>query len=280
MPLQWPEIANHLQKGQNSSDRPDIVSRVFHIKLREFLQDMRLVFGEPVYYVSVVEWQTRGLPHAHILWKMQDRPQTGAQWDRLVSAQCPPDKSSRLYELVKAKMMHDHTKGKKCYDDDHELTHKCGFPRPRLQRTMENESGQWMLRCDTHCKEHGCPETHCLDCHDSMVVSYNAYLLLKYEAHVNVKIVHSWGCIKYLFQYLHKGADRVHVMKLNSDQEDDVNEIEEYVAARYRSSSEVCWKLFEFKVLLPKLPESPRVRCTGARTKAQRDETHCPHAWQ
>ena len=81
-----------------------------------------------------------------------------------------------------------------------------------------------------------------------MVVSYNAYLLLKYEAHINVKIVHSWGCIKYLFQYLHKGADRVHVMKLNENQDDDVNEIEEYVAARCRGPSEVCWRIFEFRV--------------------------------
>ena len=246
--MQWPEITKHLQKGQNSADRPDIVSRVFHIKLREFMKDLELVFGKAVYFVSVVEWQTRGLPHAHILWKMKVRPTTGGQWDKLVTAQCPPDPSSRLYHLVKTKMMHDHTKGKKCYDDNKRLTGKCGWPRARCARTHETESGQWQLRCDTDCHGHDCPRHKCEECHDSMVVSYNAYLLLKYEAHINVKIVHSWGCIKYLFQYLHKGADRVHVMKLNENQEDEVNEIEEYVAARHRGPSEVCWRIFEFRV--------------------------------
>ena len=37
------------------------MSRVFHLKLREFIKEVKEVFGEAVYYVSVVEWQARGL---------------------------------------------------------------------------------------------------------------------------------------------------------------------------------------------------------------------------
>ena len=218
------------------------------MKLREFIKEVKEVFGEAVYYVSVVEWQARGLPHAHILWKMQHRPKTGPEWDEYVCAQCPPDPSSRLYQLVKGNMMHNHRKGKKCYDEHGHLTGRCGWPRPVQPNTSETESGGWRLRCTTDCSSTGCPQNECNHCHDFMIVSYNARLLLKFEAHINVKIVHSWGCIKYLFQYLHKGADRVHVMKLNDSQESDVNEIEEYVAARYSSPSECCWKIFEFKV--------------------------------
>jgi hypothetical protein len=38
----WPEIQSTLKDiGQTASDRPDIVDRVFHIKLKEFMRDIR-----------------------------------------------------------------------------------------------------------------------------------------------------------------------------------------------------------------------------------------------
>jgi hypothetical protein len=48
--------------------RPDIVSRVFRLKLEELRRDLRArqVLGEPVAHSVVVEWQKRGLPHVHI----------------------------------------------------------------------------------------------------------------------------------------------------------------------------------------------------------------------
>ena len=38
----WPEIQYMLQEvGQTASERPDIVCRVFHIKLKEFMRDIK-----------------------------------------------------------------------------------------------------------------------------------------------------------------------------------------------------------------------------------------------
>ena len=38
----WPEIQSMLQEvGQAASEKPDIVDRVFHIKLKEFMRDIR-----------------------------------------------------------------------------------------------------------------------------------------------------------------------------------------------------------------------------------------------
>ena len=45
------------------------------------------------------------------------------------------------------------------------------------------------------------------------VVPYNRRLLLKYKAHINFEIVASYGAIKYLFKYIHKGSDRIIVEK-------------------------------------------------------------------
>lgn len=48
--IKWREIVGALASefGQTADDRPDIVTRVFHMKLMEFLNDMKegLLFGE------------------------------------------------------------------------------------------------------------------------------------------------------------------------------------------------------------------------------------------
>ena len=65
----WPEITKELLPYQIAADRPDLTSRVFHIKLQELLKDLctKQCLGKVIAYVYVVEFQKRGLPHAHIL---------------------------------------------------------------------------------------------------------------------------------------------------------------------------------------------------------------------
>ncbi|RPA81042.1 hypothetical protein BJ508DRAFT_194851, partial [Ascobolus immersus RN42] len=64
----WKEIRSSLLDGQSSQDRPDLVSRVFGLKLKELIQDLRDgVLGKYKAVVYTIEFQKRGLPHAHIL---------------------------------------------------------------------------------------------------------------------------------------------------------------------------------------------------------------------
>ena len=65
----WPEITAHLKKGQTAQDRPDIVARVFKQKKDQLMRDIKFgnIFGNVVAHMSVIEFQKRGLPHAHIL---------------------------------------------------------------------------------------------------------------------------------------------------------------------------------------------------------------------
>ena len=66
----WPDIANACaQSGQKYSDRPDIVTRVFSLKLKELQKDLykRNILGKAIGYLDVIEYQKRGLSHAHIL---------------------------------------------------------------------------------------------------------------------------------------------------------------------------------------------------------------------
>ena len=87
-------------------DHPDIVSRVFMIKLKSIINDfrVRLIFGELKAYVYRIEWQARGLPHAHMLLILDHKIMTPAQIDAIVSAEMPdPVAAPTLHSLVAAK---------------------------------------------------------------------------------------------------------------------------------------------------------------------------------
>ncbi|CAO4369137.1 unnamed protein product [Caenorhabditis nigoni] len=65
----WEEIQEHLEEDQTATDRPDIVARVFQMKVNEFRDDVvkKEIFGKVQAYIFVIEFQKRGLPHLHML---------------------------------------------------------------------------------------------------------------------------------------------------------------------------------------------------------------------
>jgi hypothetical protein len=92
----WREIQERLLEGQDAFDRPDICAQVFREKLKQFIANlsaglyhggcMRYVDGSEdgtyiphqaadgekalVYIMMVIEYQHRGLPHAHIVYRV------------------------------------------------------------------------------------------------------------------------------------------------------------------------------------------------------------------
>ncbi|KAM3312485.1 hypothetical protein ACQJBY_032412 [Aegilops geniculata] len=67
----WGEIAEALssEPGKMPSDRADLRVRVYHMKLNDYLHDIKSgeAFGPIVAVLHTVEFQKKGLPHAHIL---------------------------------------------------------------------------------------------------------------------------------------------------------------------------------------------------------------------
>ena len=65
----WDDISSNLSPNQKVTDRPDLVVRVFKLKLRELLNDIlkRHILGRPLAHVYTIEFQKRGLSHAHML---------------------------------------------------------------------------------------------------------------------------------------------------------------------------------------------------------------------
>ena len=75
----WPEIQDRLFPGQSAFDRPDIVAEVFHARVEALVHNLRngKYFGgrKTVYDLRVIEYQHRGLPHVHLVCKLQDMPE-------------------------------------------------------------------------------------------------------------------------------------------------------------------------------------------------------------
>ncbi|GMF58247.1 unnamed protein product [Phytophthora fragariaefolia] len=88
----WVEIIVLLPDEQTAQDRPDIVARVWQLKVKAKLADLdEGLLGRLEARIYVVEFQKRGLPHAHIIIIVaeEDKPRTREIIDKLVSAEVP-----------------------------------------------------------------------------------------------------------------------------------------------------------------------------------------------
>ena len=116
----WPEICRELEPGQTSSDRPDLTARVSKMKLAALMTDIvsEQVLGKVAGHIHVMEFQKRGLPHAHILLILaaNDKLRSADDYDAVVSAELPNrDTQPQLYAAVTSTMMHGPC-GKFCND--------------------------------------------------------------------------------------------------------------------------------------------------------------------
>ncbi|XP_021851591.2 uncharacterized protein [Spinacia oleracea] len=88
--VNWPEIKQEFAVGEEAQNRPDLVSRIFRAKLLALKKQImeKHVFGEVAAMIYVVEFQKRGLPHAHflIILKPAFKIKSPADYDRFGSA--------------------------------------------------------------------------------------------------------------------------------------------------------------------------------------------------
>jgi hypothetical protein len=108
---QWLEIKRALLLGQQPQDRPDLVTQVFKIKLKEFINDIhkKHILGRTIAGIYVVEFQKRGLSHAHILIFFTEdcKPHMVEDVDHMINAELPNSETNKLaHETVVKCMMH------------------------------------------------------------------------------------------------------------------------------------------------------------------------------
>lgn len=255
----WSEIQEALQYDETASDRPDIVARVFKLKLNELLHDIinNHCLGVIASWVYVIEFQKRGLPHAHIILIFTPCyiPHTAQDIDDLVCAEIPdPTEEPLLHQMVTSLMLHGPCgSGHKspCWNAD---TKKCQkrFPKAYQPETILQDNAYPLYRRrdnGRHFIKHGFTFTN------QHVVPYNRFLLLKYQCHFNVEIAQGIVGYKYIYKYISKGHDRANLIMKEADgvsaMQDEGgdqhvrarDEIEEYVQGRYIGPVEGMFKL-------------------------------------
>lgn len=249
----WPEINDMLQMiGQkDDSNRVDVICRVFEIKLFQLMQDLKKEepFGRVIASLYTIEFQKRGLPHAHILLFLDQtmKNPSASRIDEIVSAEIPdvnidPDG----YEAVKKHMIHGPcgqlNKSSPCMMKD-----KCArhFPKKFNDQTTIDSEGFPIYRRrnnGVHVKK----KDVIID--NRFVVPYNRNLIVKYNAHINVEICNYSRSIKYLFKYVNKGSDRATATLESIDTVERIDEIKTYLDCRYISATEACWRIFQFDI--------------------------------
>jgi hypothetical protein len=109
---QWPEIKiAALLPRQQPQDRPDLVTRVFKIKLKELINNIhkKHILGRTIAGIYFIEFQKRGLPHAHIfIFFIENcKPHTIEDVDYMINVELSNPETKRLaHETVTRCVMH------------------------------------------------------------------------------------------------------------------------------------------------------------------------------
>ena len=261
---EWPEIQSQLRPGQDFTDIPMVVVRVFKRKLALLEKALKRMFpnsGPQLYLIHSVEFQKRGLPHAHLLCKFAKDCVHPSDIDMIVSAEIPEDPVDAA--LVRKFMMHNHPPAtrppsKYCQRESAEGVRTCRFKYPqKLQNeTTIDVEGRVQYRP----RKPG----------DEMVVAYCLELLRKFQCHLNFEVANTSHIFQYLFKYIHKGSPFIHLtlfthahrdfsaadsarykLKVTADNgvsTETIDEIDDYWNARYLSAGEAAWRILGFQV--------------------------------
>ena len=253
----WPEVKELLLENENPFERIDVLCRVFRMKLRMCLDDIfkSHVFGFAIGKTYVIEFQKRGLPHAHILVILHkdDAPKGVEDFDKFFKAEIPdPIQEPKLYQAVSNHMLHL-CKEPGCIENG-----KCrfGYKFDFCNETKQPPNGRVLWRRPKNERKIVKRRDGKLITFDNQdVVPYNPCMLLKYDCHMFWDICTTkFASLRYIFSYIFKGEDRI-ALKLSQQKAIndkiicDDNEIELYLSGRIITAEEAYWRIMQFPIV-------------------------------
>ena len=245
-----PEMKENLLPGQSAQETPDLTSWLFNSRVGKITDEIFKdgIFGKVIGRTHVIEFQKRGLPHAHILVILHpnDIPRTPEDIDQIVTAEIPQDPLLQplLHQSVTKHMIHGpcgpYNPNAPCM-----VNGVCSkrFPKAFCDETIINEKSYPQYRRrpgQSFIRTRGQNQ---LAIDNSWVVPYNPYLSAKYQCHVNVEICAEVSAVKYLYKYVYKGHDKIVL-----DVGENFDEVNRFRDLRWVAAPEACWRIFSFKL--------------------------------
>lgn len=253
----WEEIQAELMPGQTHYDRHDLSARVFRQKLIKLMDAITKgrIFGSTRCWMYSIEWQKRGLPHAHILIWLRDKIRPD-QIDSVISAELPdPKQDANLLKIIVKNMIHgpcgNVNRDAPCMQNG-ECTKR--YPRNFVDQTQTGDDGYPLYRrrspedggIKTKIKMRISSRVIDMEIDNRWVVPYCPLLSRIFQAHINVEYCNSVKSIKYICKYVNKGSDQA-VFGLDKDGT-AINEVQQYLMGRYISSNEAVWRILDFPI--------------------------------
>ena len=243
------EITDQLFEGQTAFQRTAIVNRVFHAKKTALIHNLKngKYFGgrKAAWIVHVIEFQHRGLPHVHIVYRLEDGPDHSdeeaciAFIDEFISAKMPlignPD-DEEYRKRVETHMLHkcSNNAANGCLDEN--CICKKGFSKGIVPETTLDSKGY-----PTYARPGEA---------DWNVVPHNREMLMDDPdgMHINTEFAASTYTVIYLFKYLFKGNRKITLTLNNTDGIHDEDEINHFLRGRMISSMEACWRILGYDI--------------------------------
>ncbi|RVE41066.1 hypothetical protein evm_014285 [Chilo suppressalis] len=194
----WTEIQQELFTRQSPIDRHDITARVFKMKLKSLMDFIvkHRVFGETRCWMYSVEWQKRGLPHAHILIWLVERIRPN-EIDNVISAEIPDNNEDPLLHKVITKNMIHGPCGILNPISPCMVEGKCSkrYPKQLVAETITGNDGYPLYRrrsIDDNGKSTIVKvNRQDIEVDNRWVVPFSPLLCNAYKAHINVEFCHS-----------------------------------------------------------------------------------------
>ena len=286
----WPEILSQLLLGQTAFDRPDVTGAVFKTRLDQFKMNLRhgkyFDGRKPIYEFHVIEYQYRGLPHAHLVARLENAHDIHDQnHDDLITfvnkffiAEMPRfegEENQNIFNSANCRIITDDYKQKATELVRMHNTHKCAVAVNGCKKEAGDICKRGYSRTETipesyvHDLKHRVVYRRREEC-DLMIVPYNLSIMMDWDSHVNVEYSGSAYCALYMYKYCYKGASKAERICLsNEEQQDSRDEIKLFMYGRTMSSMSAVWRLYGYQDY--PAPDPP-VCTIKVRTKAQLDD--------
>ncbi|KAH1111934.1 hypothetical protein GYH30_010339 [Glycine max] len=169
---------------------PEIQRKIFKMKLNQLMNDLKHghLFGPILGFIYTIEWQKRGLPHAHILIFLQpaNKYPNPEDIDKIISTEIPNKYTDpKLYEIVSKHMIHGPcglpNRSTPCMVDG-----KCirFFHKKFNKAIIVDQDGFPVYRRTNNGRT---DQKHGIELDNRFVIPYSPQLLLKYRTHLNVE---------------------------------------------------------------------------------------------